>query len=402
MNTRPAHDPKKFRIPIEPFQWEANDPLAAEHQIISQFTIETLAGGWRYGDFDFHSVDGGQKITEADTETSVRLVSALVARTIYFDELVEKIKALEKTEWERLNIHNSPEWEAVWPSRKLSSDILKRVMRRKLPLSPRQLIQIADWIASAPDQWLGDTFYPVKSFVKALENYGSIDRNDAALQTPLVRISQRLGKHYSKDLPKLARQIDLILNPAPSAGENLPDESPAQQPSAGPDASVPAPAGSPNVLVRLKQFLKILPEDNITSTETGFDHFQLRSDSPLSEEHELINRLLPEVIEQTGYDRRALALKATGRIMLERDDPGRSKVLLAAAERTVNAHFVPGGGLGDHRCWQSQSAVRGVFQSLLKTKPKLERKDLFDVLLFFSAQPDIVGLLIWNSLDRCY
>jgi len=44
------------------------------------------------------------------------------------------------------------------------------------------------------------------------------------------------------------------------------------------------------------------------------------------------------------------------------------------------------GGIGDHRCWQSQYAIQGVFDSLLKTTVKFDRNELFDFLLFLSAR----------------
>src|SRR5947199_908470 len=75
----------------------------------------------------------------------------------------------------------------------------------------------------------------------------------------------------------------------------------------GPDPYVPAPAGSADILVQLKRFLGLMPRDNVASVEIGFDHFQLRADSPLRQEHELINMLLPEVIERGGYPDPALS-----------------------------------------------------------------------------------------------
>ena len=384
---------KQFRIQINPFQWEANDPLAAEHEIVSQFISETLASGWKYGDFDFHSVDGGRKITEADTETSVRFVSVLTMRVVYFDGLRDKIKSLGKTASERMNCHNMPEWQAIWPTRVLSSDVLKRVMRRKLPLSPMQLAQLADWIASA-DTWLCDRFYPLKSFVKAVENYGVVGPADEALRTSLSRVSDVLRKHHAKELPRLAFEIDRILNPSTNASESSPDESPAQRSPAGPDPAQPALAGSPNVLVQLKQFLGILPRDNPTSMEIGYDHFPLRPDSPLQEKHEIINIVLTEMAGQHSmHNPEVFSKTKVGGAMLALDEHGRGKFLLAAAERCVNAHFVPSGGLADHLCMQSQHNVYIIFWLLLHHKVRLERDGLFDVLSFLSAQ----GGYRWTS-----
>src|SRR5215472_5783563 len=164
---------KKHRIPIEPFAWNAGDPLAPEHQLVATLVDETLRSGWLYyTDLDLSKTKTGTKVLEADAEASTRLVLALLAHLNHFDSLVRKVKALSTSEIERMNWHHSPEWEAVWFPRQVSAQTLRRLMRRKLPLKPEHLIKLADWIASA--EWQNDNLYPLKAFVKAVENYGEI------------------------------------------------------------------------------------------------------------------------------------------------------------------------------------------------------------------------------------
>jgi len=374
-------EPKTYRIRIEPLRWEASDPVSAEHELVSRLVSETLKSGWQcYTELDLNLIDAGKGILKAGPETSARIVLALVAHAAHFDDLSRQARALAQNEMERINWHSfCPEWEAIWPARQVSAQALRRVMRRKLPLGCEHLLKLADWITSA--EWQSDSLYPLKAFVKAVEAYGDIDANDTALRSSLSRVARLFRNSHSKDLPKLAHQIETTLG----VGTDIPASAPDQRQSAGPDPSQPAPLGSPHVLVQLKQSLGILPEDNTANVEVGFDHFPLRSDSPLREEHELINMLLPEVVERTSYHNPVLSLTEAGRAMLNRDAHARGKVLLAAAERCVNTHFVPGGGLQDHRCWQSQYAVQGVLGSLLRTEPKLDRNGLFDLLLFLSA-----------------
>jgi len=382
MNTA---SPKPHRIPIEPLRWEPNDPLAAEYQLVSELVSPASTSGWVFSKpLDLSASEAGKKMLEADPATSARIVLALIAHAAHGDDQVTKVKALAKSEFERLNWHQAPEWAAVWIPRQFFAQALRRMLRRKLPLGSEHLIKLADWISSA--EWQSDALYPLKSFVKAVETFGRIEPEDTPLRSSLSRLAALLRKSHDKELPKLAQQIETALSTnAETTAASLPTSEPVQCQPAGPDLSQPAPAGSPKALVQLKQFLDILPADDSPSIQVGFDHFPLRSDSMFREEHELINLLLPEVIERAGYDRPSLALRAPGRAMLERDDRGRAKVLLAAAERCVNTHFVPGGGLADYRCWQSQSAVHGIFHALLKTAPRLDRNDLFDLLLFFSA-----------------
>ena len=377
-------NPKPHRIPIEPLRWEPNDPLAAEHQLVSELVSQTLQSGWLYyKELDLSATEAGKKILEADPATSARLVLALVAQAAHKDEQRRKVMKLGKSEIERMNWHHTPEWEAVWMPRQVSAQALRRVMRRKLPLGSEHLIKLADWMASAVS--LGDSLYPLKAFVKAVESVGQIEAGDVPLRASLSRMAGLLRKSHDKEHPKLARQIETALGTDTDIAASPATAEQVQRPPTGPDPSQPALAGSPLVLVQLKQFLGILPADNAASLEVGFDHFQLRADSTLREEHELINLLLPQLVERPGYHQPVLSKSEAGRAMLARDDFGRGKLLLAVAERCVNSHFVAGGGLADHLCWQSQTAINAVLQILLQIPTKLGREGLFDLLLFASA-----------------
>jgi Domain of unknown function (DUF4132) len=371
---------KECRIPVEPFRWEPNDPLAAEHLLVAQLITDTLKSGWLYyKELDLALTGPGKKILEADPETSARTVSALVAHTSHYDSLTQQVKAQMKTQMERSNWHHTLEWKEIWPPRQVCAQALRRVMRRKLPLTSQQLMDLSDWMAKA--EWLADSWYPLKAFIKAAENYGAIGADETNLRNSLSTLSRLLRKNKLKDNPKLAHQIERVLNPAAEMVSHSDDEPPMQR-QTGPDPSIPALAGSPNVLVQLKQFLGILPRDNPATAEIGYDHFPLRPDSPLREEHEMINMLLTEMAGQHQmYDASVLST-TTGRAILTPDKPGREKILLAVAERCVNVDFVPSGGLADHLCMQSQYNVYTIFLMLLKRKIKLDRDTLFDVLLF--------------------
>jgi hypothetical protein len=254
-------------------------------------------------------------------------------------------------------------------------------MRKKLPLGREHLCKLADWIADA--EWHSDYHYPLKAFAKAVENYGPVPANETELRASLSRVARAFRNSQSKDLPKVAHKIEALLGQDEVVTTEV---SATPQAIAGPDPALPAPAGSPSVLLQLKEYLGVSPEVAPATIENiGFDHFPLRSDSPFRSEHELINMMLPEVVGTSGYYNPALERIETGRAMLKRDELARGRILLAFAERCVNANFVPGGGLEDHRCWQSQYAVRGAFSSLLATGPKFDRHGLFDLLLYVSA-----------------
>jgi hypothetical protein len=376
---------KTPRIAIEPLRWEAGDPLAAEHELVSQLVAETLKSGWKYyNELDLSLTEAGRKILESDPEAGARLVLSLVANASHFDGLALKVKALAKSENERLNWHNTPEWEAIWMPRQVSAQAVRRLMRRKLPLGREHLIRLADWFAAT--DWLSDGFVPLKSFTKAVEGLGKIDPNETALRDSITRVIQLCRKGHAKELPKVAHQLETALDAATESSVEAAEEPPPKPPYEGPDPSKPEMVGSPIVLVQLKQYLGMLPEDNPTGIETiGFDHFPLRPDSPLRAEHELINILLSQLVERPEYHRPVLSQTDAGRAMLALDESGKGRLLLATAERCVNSQFVPGGGLADHRCWQSQTAINAVLLILLQLKTRLNREGLFDLLLFLSA-----------------
>jgi len=159
----------------------------------------------------------------------------------------------------------------------------------KTALGAEHLTKLADWISSA--EWLTDSFYPLKAFVKAVEAYGAIDPQESALRSSVERVARLLRSSHQKDLPKLSQQIETVLGGAAAATAELSSQPQEFSKSPYPDPFIPAAVGSPNVLVQLKQYLGMVPRDEIATTEIGLDHFPLRSDSPLSMEHEMINHV---------------------------------------------------------------------------------------------------------------
>ena len=133
----------------------------------------------------------------------------------------------------------------------------------------------------------------------------------------------------------------------------------------------------------MKQDLNLLPADDGAGTEIiGADLFPLRPDSSLREEHVLISTLVEEVAAQKTYRQPDLTTLKAGRVLLEGDNASRGRILLAEAERLVNASIVSRSAGYSY----PQSAVNGVFEPLLKTGPKLDRDGLFDLLLWWSAR----------------
>ena len=150
-------------------------------------------------------------------------------------------------------------------------------MRRKLPLGREHLIALAEWIASG--ETLSDYHYPLNAFVKVVETFGRVDPTDQTLHSSLERVVKALRQEHSKEAPKLAQRIEVLLTVRGELAATPSTSAVASR--SGPDPCKPAPVGSAEILVELKQFLGILPENAEVRSETvGYDRFPLRKDSP--------------------------------------------------------------------------------------------------------------------------
>src|SRR5215469_10331329 len=193
--------PKPHRFPVEPLLWDASDPLAAEHELVSQLVLNTLKTGWQYyTELDLNLTEPGRKILAADPEESARIAAALTAQVAHFDDLTKHARSLAKDEMQRINWHHfSPEWDAIWPPRQVLAQALRRVLRRKLPLRSEHLTSLATWISTA--EWQNDSLYPLKLFVKAVENYGEIPKNETDLRASLSAVARVFRNAHEKELP---------------------------------------------------------------------------------------------------------------------------------------------------------------------------------------------------------
>jgi hypothetical protein len=254
----------------------------------------------------------------------------------------------------------------------------------------------AEWIA-ASDQ-ISESWYCLRAFVKAIETHGEMLATAGELRLALTRVAQLLRSNYQKELPKLAQRIENVLRLGYRPTEPLNTALP-QRPSV-PDPAKPAMVGSRIVLVQLKQFLGILPGDAVAATEIGFDHFPLRDDSPFRAEHEMINMFLSDVVGTRDYQRPALSATESGRAMQKLGEVARGKRLLAVAERCANIPFISPGGVADHRCWQSQYALVGLFETLSRAPMQFDRESQFDVLLYLSALNTYQWTTSTSFLDR--
>ena len=389
------HNPATF----EHFKWEQSDPLASEHATVARLVSETLKSGWKWTDkFDLNSTHTGQKLLKADPNATARLLLALVAHAAHYDGMEKASRELERDDLKRMQWPTGEAFERldmIMPLRQVSAQTALRLLKRRLPLAREHLVAMADWLAISV--WPNPTYYPLSDFVKALEAHSDGKPLDEDLGMRVARVGAAFADSKSKEVERFVQRLRMIVERVTGSAGILPAKFEAKSFAARshevagkmpalPVVTQPAPVGSPNVLVQMKQFLGIFPQDTAATELIGLDRFPLRADSPLRAEHELINIYLPEVVGTVHYHSPDISKTRAGAALLACDRVTQERLLLAATERCANTHFAERqGGFGDPQFWQSQYAVLSVFCTLVEINPELDRNGVFDVLLYLTA-----------------
>jgi len=342
------------------------------------------AGNWRYY-YALRLKDwkAGQILAAADPVASVRYVRALLEWLRHYEALAASVQAAMEG---RIDRYVTPEWLEVWTPRSAAAEALRLLLRRKLPFDEGDIKRLLSWIVDFNADH-GYRQFPVKSLALALERFA-----DAGASCPdLAPLVFRFATIVREEYPGMAGRADQLerLGQKLASDQQEPErdpQSPMILPEASlPDAAVPAPAGSPGVLVQLKEFLGILPgQPDVQTEELEPDRFRLRSDSPLREEHRLISDVLADAIKQTRYLTPDLGRTKAGRQMLACDPATCGRLLLAAMERAVAGRF-GSLNLDERPVWQSRYAAAGLVARLSEIEHSFDRNGLFDVLLVLSS-----------------
>jgi hypothetical protein len=371
----------KPRIEPELFRWNADDPLAEQHERIRSVITAAIKEGFEsYNDLALKATNEGRKLGDSAPEEAAEYARALVARLRHLDREVEKARERNIKEKGYFSSMDS-DWERAWVPRQATWSILKQLLRRKLPLGRQAVREIAQWIAEASKNTISDTFYPLRQLVSSAERLGVSVQDEGETLSALKAVVQRVRGSGQKDLLKLADRMEELLGTRREVEQqNLPKEELREV------AATPMASGSPTVLVALKEALGIpTGAGQVPSELVDVDRFYLREDSPLKDEHDLISRFLPEVIGRRGYDSPELKKSPAGREMLALPAANRARLVVAVAERCVSGVLTDGMYGGEGNVWQTQYALFDVFRQLLSSTPIQERNDVFDILTYLSA-----------------
>ena len=167
-----------------------------------------------------------------------------------------------------------------------------------------------------------------------MERFAAANSIDFELRARCCSLPAGCARHVTKTPSVWARPSS---NSAPRRTRSATAE-PAEPERPVQPTPKPAPAGSPQVLDQLKRVLEMLPREPVPPSHAiEPDQFHLRDDSPLRHEHELLSSLYTSVIGKTGYPNPHLENLEAGRTFLELPPTDLGRVVLAAAERHVNA-----------------------------------------------------------------
>ena len=323
----------------EEFKFSPDDALADEHAAVRTWVEEafaTLDTHYFHKQVDLKTQKSGQKLLDGTPEQRRRYLLAAVAQVRHWEQVSERFCARGTTEIERKYPHFRPGWGRLWGRREQAAAAVNALMRRSLPLEKHDLVEILRWCndGGGIGAWqLSTVLFPIGYITRALERHASESPLDFELRDAMRHFAARLRDSNDKEAKGLGTSVEQLCVDAAAVTAADP---------AAPDKSVPtpvpAPAGCAGILTQLKMFRGMIPADTAPrATLTEPDRFALSEDSPLRSEHELLSAMFEEVIGTAEYNRPSLNGLKAGRVLLAPGPADRWKVIMAAAERHINA-----------------------------------------------------------------
>lgn len=204
-------------IPLRPFEYDAADPLAAEHAMIVKWSADVLkvtpSQQWYYL-VDLKRFDSGKAVLSADATAGLQLVRAALVQLKHWDGENERVLAgLSKRD--RENAYYAPDCQNVQHARQRVVDVLAALLRRTLPLTATDLAVLLDTLSNAGPRRSYDL--PVGSIVRAVERLAEDELIDDALRDSITRAADALRQSGYQQNTRLATTLQqLISEPVPA------------------------------------------------------------------------------------------------------------------------------------------------------------------------------------------
>lgn len=156
---------------------------------------------------------GGDDIANADRDEQARIVDALTGHLLRIDRIVRQYRELDRKNY---NLHRDPTWKEIWGPRTVLFSAIHDLLRKKLPLTPKQVSNLAAWVASVGEKNVYSVTYthPLSGVVKAIENANNMAPLDKITLQPVRQVvtmlkAQRDGRELRKYVDRLEKVLGL-------------------------------------------------------------------------------------------------------------------------------------------------------------------------------------------------
>jgi hypothetical protein len=367
---------------LQPFVVAPDDPFAAEHAVVAGWVedVAEMLGEYRYWEaLELKTRPSGALLLAGTPEQSRKYALAAVAQTRHWDRQADAIRDSAKSEMERMNAHHLPGYTLVWVRRRHAELVVRTLLKRNLPFDKDDLLLLLEWCGDCDR--LSPFDCSVGGITRAVQRYATGHELEADLGESIRKVADRIRTTHYKELHRYGTELELL------CGRGEPEAVPASDRPVQPPP-VPAPAGSAHAFLALKRAFGMLPAEPLPAvTIIGPDRFPLPDNSPLNIEHGLLTALFEEVIGTRDYYEPKLAELCTGRKLIEGTLEETGQVLIAAAERHFNTLLPSTVSTDDGTHWQSHYAAAGVASNLLRREFDVDRRGVFDLLLYVSVLP---------------
>lgn len=366
-------------VELKQFTWAKDDDFAAEHAAVWRYVEDAVAlvGAENWPEkVELSSLPSGKSLLDADATSQCRLTIAALLQVRFWEAQIAQVEEAHPSIRDHQEL---PGWGEIFSRNLKALAVVETLIERELPLSEAQLIELVDWCISLESvaAWSA----PVEGITRAVQCYAASKEIGPELMRSLRQFAKRLLGAIDIQANDCGTAIELLI-PDDEPSENRDSSRVERQPVQ------PAPAGNPQVLVRLKQYLHLhrteapaLEEKNRSSADPQL---------PLASDRALLDELQSNVSHQPGWRYRELNKTETAKKIFAMEDSARGRLLLAACEHDIEYLLNPPAVM-NHQTWGWQRDARELVCWIANTKFALSRDGAFDFLLYLATRG---GLLL--------
>ncbi|HAB16762.1 MAG TPA: DUF4132 domain-containing protein [Verrucomicrobiota bacterium] len=194
------------------FKPTSDDPLLKEHRTLEQLFKEYGDGYLpSFSDLKVERKKAGRVILGADREMQGRYVATLVARLIPLEQRITEFRARHDFD---VNIHLEEGWDKLRDPHSILIELLRLLLKRKLPLSEETLAALVKWLGSV--QGLSHLWYPIYGTLQNLEHHLAGRPPAPELTAAIRELANKIKQDIDeKDGHKFISQLQKLLGTLP-------------------------------------------------------------------------------------------------------------------------------------------------------------------------------------------